>query len=484
MNYYNEFNTEAAAWLRQLIEENLIPAGIVDTRSICDVTPADLKGFNQCHFFAGIGGWPLALQRAGVSPNTELWTGSCPCQPFSSAGRQEGVEDARHLWPVFASLIRECRPPVVLGEQVDSAIGHGWLDGVCADLEAEGYAVGAAVLPACGINAPHRRNRLWWAGVLADEHSQQRNGFRKLPAGNAEPANGGDACRVADTIGAGECRGDERGSNSRGKQVGELQDGQGAANESCDGCEAVGAVADTANSIGGRGISGAEAGTGPDGERRRGSSGGSDIGRMVNGIQPGLEGHDRDGAGSGEPGRLATDSTGSTAQAVRVGSVGNAESRGQWTRGEHSGSNDERSGDQAAIGGICGTIPEEYGAVGRMVNAESGGAGRIMGSEVSANGSSCGGGEDEGMRGHEQSPAGHVAVHCADGKYRRVPTESLFQRVDDGLSLDMDRMRNPSNGYPLCEKKAVPHRRQLLHGYGNAIHPDIAAAWVRAVMMT
>ena len=63
MNYYNEFDPKAAAWLRQLILDKLIPDGLVDTRSIADVQPSDLAGYTQCHFFAGIGGWPLANWR-------------------------------------------------------------------------------------------------------------------------------------------------------------------------------------------------------------------------------------------------------------------------------------------------------------------------------------------------------------------------------------------------------------------------------------
>lgn len=91
MNYYNEFDPFAAAWLRELIKEKLIPQGDVDERSITEIQPDDLRGYTQCHFFAGIGGWSLALQLAGWPSDRPVWTGSCPCQPFSSAGRQEQV---------------------------------------------------------------------------------------------------------------------------------------------------------------------------------------------------------------------------------------------------------------------------------------------------------------------------------------------------------------------------------------------------------
>ena len=101
MNYYNEFDKYAAQWLRNLIEAKLIPAGDVDERDVRDVRTEDLDGYAQCHFFAGIGGWPLALALAGWRGDEEVWTGSCPCQPFSVAGKAGGVGDERHLWPAF-----------------------------------------------------------------------------------------------------------------------------------------------------------------------------------------------------------------------------------------------------------------------------------------------------------------------------------------------------------------------------------------------
>ncbi len=159
--YYNEHDPFAAAWLRELIKDGLIADGVVDERSITDVQPADLVGFDRCHFFAGIGGWDYALQLAGWG-DAPVWTGSCPCQPFSSAGQGAGGDDPRHLWPAWFRLIRECRPYVVFGEQVESAIAHGWLDLVCDDLEREGYAVGACGLPAASVGAPHIRQRLWF----------------------------------------------------------------------------------------------------------------------------------------------------------------------------------------------------------------------------------------------------------------------------------------------------------------------------------
>lgn len=160
--YYNEIEPFAAEWLRNLIAEGLIAPGDVDTRSIADVQPDDLRGYTQCHFFAGLGGWSYALRLAGWPDDRPVWTGSCPCQPFSVAGKRKASDDARHLWPEFHRLIAECGPAVVFGEQVTSKLGRTWLAGVRTDLEALAYAVGAADLCAAGVGAPHIRQRLWW----------------------------------------------------------------------------------------------------------------------------------------------------------------------------------------------------------------------------------------------------------------------------------------------------------------------------------
>jgi DNA (cytosine-5)-methyltransferase 1 len=176
--YYNENDPGAVAWLRQLIREGLIADGQVDSRSIVAVRPADLSGFTQCHFFAGIGGWSYALRLANWSDDRPVWTGSCPCQPFSVAGNPWrdglGVDDPRHLWPAWFRLIRECSPGIIFGEQVAGTAGLDWLDLVSADLENDAYEVGALDLCAAGIGAPHIRQRLYW---VADAPRARRQGF-------------------------------------------------------------------------------------------------------------------------------------------------------------------------------------------------------------------------------------------------------------------------------------------------------------------
>ncbi|HAS1446150.1 TPA: DNA cytosine methyltransferase [Enterobacter hormaechei] len=167
--YYNEIDPFAAQWLRNLIAGGHIAPGEVDERSIEDVTPDDLRGFTQCHFFAGIGVWSHSLRLAGWPDDKPVWTGSCPCQPFSAAGKGDGFADDRHLWPHFFHLISERRPQHVFGEQVASGNANTWFDLVQADLEGMEYAFGLVPFAAAGIGAPHIRERAYW---VAHAHSQ------------------------------------------------------------------------------------------------------------------------------------------------------------------------------------------------------------------------------------------------------------------------------------------------------------------------
>ena len=207
--YYNEIEPFAAQWLRNLISKGLIADGEVDERSIADVKPDDLIGFTQCHFFAGIGVWSYALRCAGWSDDRPVWTGSCPCQPFSSAGKGKGFDDERHLFPHFHWLISQCRPELVFGEQVANKAGESWFDIVQVDLAAEKYTAGLVVFPACGVGAPHQRKRLYWVaenqlahaelhGHLATEDgrgpgAQQEEGRVLEPAGACDAGDVADA---------------------------------------------------------------------------------------------------------------------------------------------------------------------------------------------------------------------------------------------------------------------------------------------------
>lgn len=170
---YNEIDPFAAQWLRNLIAAGHIAPGEVDERSIEDVTPDDLRGFTQCHFFAGIGVWSHSLRLAGWPDDRPVWTGSCPCQPFSAAGKGDGFADERHLWPHFFHLISERRPQHVFGEQVAAGNANAWFDLVQADLEGVGYAFGLVPFTSAGIGAPHIRERAYWVAESAGEQCQK-----------------------------------------------------------------------------------------------------------------------------------------------------------------------------------------------------------------------------------------------------------------------------------------------------------------------
>lgn len=211
--YYNEFDPYAATWLRNLVDAGLIARGEVDTRSIVDVRPGELAGYTQCHFFAGIGGWSYALRLAGWPDDRPVWTGSCPCQPFSLAGAQKGFDDSRHLWPEFKRLIAECRPPVVFGEQVASATE--WLGLVRGDLEEMGYAVGAMPIQAASAGADHLRDRYWFVADADDAGSQGR---RLLPERAGQRPAGADG--VAEGERGREVLGHVEGQTGRGQDAG------------------------------------------------------------------------------------------------------------------------------------------------------------------------------------------------------------------------------------------------------------------------
>lgn len=224
--YFNEFDPFASRWL-----SSIWPDAFIDQRSIRDVQPADLAGHRRCHFFGGIGGWELALRIAGWPEDEEVWTGSCPCQPYSCAGKRKGNSDDRNLWPVWFPLIRSRRPRVIFGEQVASAdvvgkVGNRvaapdvpvWLDGVFADMEAEGYSCGATVLGAHSVGAPHIRQRVFWVSVASGTECRWRPESEWKYGGAFHVADGGGIGGIPDAAGVvGECRFDkpERGPQGR-----------------------------------------------------------------------------------------------------------------------------------------------------------------------------------------------------------------------------------------------------------------------------
>jgi DNA (cytosine-5)-methyltransferase 1 len=372
--FYNEIDPYAAAWLRNLIAAGHVAPGVVDERSIEDIEPAELAQYTQCHFFAGIGAWSHALRLAGWPDDRPVWTGSCPCQPFSSAGKGAGFADERHLWPAFCWLISQCRPPIVFGEQVASKDGLGWLDLVQADLEGSGYATGAADLCAAGVGAPHIRQRLYWVADAASAGLQTRDshsvGNRKQEAGLLTP----------------------HGSNADGLADAQHDDGR----------------AD-------------KQGRGPD---KRAADGGSGAVVRLDNNNKGLEGHGwrhRAEIGHG-PGAL-----GSVAEAGELGGVADAESIGE--------ASDELRPDSGA--GIV--------LVGSRQGSDCGDNGRDAAGQPAA----------RPTDGHWRAADW---LHCRDGKWRPVEPGT----------------------FPLAH--GAPSRVGRLRAYGNAIVPQVAQAFIEAVM--
>lgn len=160
--YYNEIDPFCVQWLKNLIKAGHIADGDVDNRSITEVKADEIKKYTQCHFFAGIGIWSHALKKAGWKDDRPVWTGSCPCQPFSASGSRKGVKDERHLFPTWFNLITECKPQHIFGEQVSSKDGLEWFDIVSDSMESEGYTTGALDLCAASVGSPNIRQRLWF----------------------------------------------------------------------------------------------------------------------------------------------------------------------------------------------------------------------------------------------------------------------------------------------------------------------------------
>lgn len=223
--YYNENDPHAADWLERAIDAGILPAGDVDRRDVRDVRPGDLTGYAQAHFFAGIGGWPLALRSVGWRDDRAVWTASLPCQPFSRAGERRGFDDDRHLWPHFEKLVAELRPAVVLGEQ--SADAADWIRVVRGRLGEMEYAVGAVPFTASSSGAEHGRPRFY---IVADADDEQRGleqrqrgsvpeRARHEPRGSSQGVALGDAARYDERRqGIADCAGGEpaRGSSAGG----------------------------------------------------------------------------------------------------------------------------------------------------------------------------------------------------------------------------------------------------------------------------
>jgi DNA (cytosine-5)-methyltransferase 1 len=142
------------------------------TVAFCEIDPYCRKVLNR-H-------WPEATIHEDVKQldgkqydgSIDLICGGYPCQPFSTAGKQDGEEDHRHLWPEMRRIIREARPRWVIAENVRGHVSIGF-DTVAAQMEDDGYTVWPFLIPACAVNAPHRRERLW---IVAHSPSERLQG--------------------------------------------------------------------------------------------------------------------------------------------------------------------------------------------------------------------------------------------------------------------------------------------------------------------
>lgn len=130
----------------------------------------------------------------------DVLTGGFPCQPFSTAGKRKGTDDSRYLWPEMLRVVREVRPKWIVGENVYGLVnwsGGLVFDTVCADLENEGFKVIPVVLPACGVNAPHQRYRIWF--VAYSNHEGGSDGLGQIQGENGEVPQWDNHAEFSDT---------------------------------------------------------------------------------------------------------------------------------------------------------------------------------------------------------------------------------------------------------------------------------------------
>jgi len=445
MNYYNEWDSFAAEWLKELIKDGLIPDGEVDSRSIADVEPSDLKGFTQCHFFAGIGGWSRALQLAGWSPDRPVWTGSPPCQSFSTAGKRKGKDDERHLWPVFFNLIRECQPPTVFGEQVAAAIRFGWLDDLQIDFEKEGYAAGAFVLPSGGIGAPHKRDRLFF---VADSNNKRHEWSARDGRQAKRGSEHSSSISVADTESKGSDRELQLLHRKNEKQQAREESQQDRAFECSNGSifDFDEFVADSASKRSEGFCGGGKkritehsqtsdilADTG--GERWEGSERSWEAREERESERHGSERSSHSSVGNSDSDR----SKQRNETAETAGHWGAIDSASVWTE---SLGNSQYDGSHESEIGRGATEASDSGKEGEDFSCESEGASR---SEISGD-----------IRFWQDS----TVIYCRDGKYRPIPTEPALFPLADG----------------------IPNRVGILRGAGNAIVPQAAAEIIKAYL--
>jgi len=155
----------------------------------------------------------------------DIITGGFPCQPYSTAGKRLGKEDDRHLWPEMLRVIREVRPRWVVGENVSGLVnwsGGLVFDEVQADLEAQGYEVQPFILPACAVNAPHRRDRVWFIAYSNERAERSSRTGREIESNGSKnnDEQGGWRKQTEQHIGCSEALQNASNTNSQGLQRG------------------------------------------------------------------------------------------------------------------------------------------------------------------------------------------------------------------------------------------------------------------------
>lgn len=455
--YYNEIDPFAAQWLRTLITQGHLPRGDVDERSIEDVKPDDLRTYTQCHFFAGIGVWAYALRLAGWDDDSPVWTGSCPCQPFSAAGKAAGFDDERHLWPAWFHLIEHAKPRSVpvFGEQVASKDGLAWLDLVHADMEGAGHTVRAIDFCAAGIGAPHIRQRLWFVADPASKRYDGRRTSQTCPKSGAQqrPERLCHVNGMADSSSA-------RPLPSTQRSICGGEKGRGTWNAEPErSCDARG-LADTKS--------------GGFGELRSasGKSGQPDIsdgiGIVGNAFGSGLEGQCGHGDKGDEPGRIGETAHGYASETSATGGMADADDakrRTDDTRRDDS--------DRQATGRQQGhSHSSEHIVSGILAYADGGNSGTA-------------GVQRGGEYGQRQEDSGVVRSrnrgigHNSDGELVGTRPTNGHWRDTDWLYCRDGKWRPVEPGtFPLAHGATA--RMGRLRGYGNAINAEAAKAFIEA----
>lgn len=146
--------------------------GAIETIAFCEIEPFCQKVLKK--HWPDVPIFPDITKLRGDEVGTvDILTGGFPCQPFSCAGKQRGKADDRYLWPSMFRIIQETKPTWVIGENVPGIIDMG-LEDCFLDLEDEGYEVQPLIIPACAINAPHRRDRVWIVGYSESARKRVR----------------------------------------------------------------------------------------------------------------------------------------------------------------------------------------------------------------------------------------------------------------------------------------------------------------------